>query len=162
MAFDPNGIAKQDGKKIIGFETKGIEKALFEGKTPVLFGQMVPDKSLNYSVISGDTIIGFLAKKLGAKKVFLGTDVAGIFTADPKKDKKAKRIPLIGRKNFEKVVAQTSEASTVDVTGGMKGKLEKMREMLEGTTAIVFNANEKSSFYRALTEKKVKGTEIRL
>lgn len=160
--FDPNKILKQDNKKIAEFDLAGIEKALSEGKVPVLFGQMVPDKKLNFSVISGDTIIGFLAKKLVTKKVFLGTDVAGIFTADPKKDPKAKRIPLIDKSNFEKVAAQTAEAGTVDVTGGMKGKLEKLHEMLQGTTALIFDASKKDSFYRALVGKKVEGTEVRL
>jgi len=162
VAFDPNGFVKLDSKKVVEFPTEGIEKALSKGEVPVLFGQMVPDKSLNASVMSGDTVIGFLAKKLGAKKVFLGTDVAGIFTADPKKNPSAERIPLIDESNFEEVVKQTSEAGTVDVTGGMKGKLEKLREMLKGTSALIFDANREGSFYRALVGGKVEGTEIRL
>ncbi len=162
IPFDPNKIVEQDNKKIVKFKTDEIERATAKGKIPVLFGQMVPDESLNASVISGDTIIGFLAKKFGAKKVFLGTDVAGIYTADPKKDENAKRIPLIDKNNFEESITQTDEAGTVDVTGGMKGKLEKIQKMLQGTTALIFDANQKENFYKALTEKEVKGTEIRL
>ncbi len=162
IPFDPNKIVKQDNKKIVEFETAEIENTLAEGNIPVLFGQMVPDKSFNASVVSGDAIICFLAKKLGAKKVFLGTDVAGIYTKDPKKDKSAKRIPLIDKSNFEEVIAQTEEAKTVDVTGGMKGKLEKLREMLKGTTTLIFDANKEGSFYKALAGKEVEGTEIRL
>jgi len=90
--------------KNVDFPTEGLEKAISKGEVPVLFGQMVPDKSLNASVISGDTIIGFLAKKFGAKKVFLGTDVAGIYTTDPKKDSNAERIPVINKNNFDQVV----------------------------------------------------------
>jgi len=92
IGFDANKIVVQENKKIIEFDTSGVKNALKQGKVPVLFGQMVPDKKLNASVISGDAIIAFLAKKLKAKKIFLGTDVSGVFTADPKKDKKAKRI----------------------------------------------------------------------
>jgi len=162
IGFDPNRIVKQDERKIVEFETEGIEKSLEEEKVPVLFGQMVPDKKLNFSVLSGDSVIGFLAKRLGAKKVFLGTDVAGIFEEDPKKNPDAKRIEVIDNANFEEIVKVVGGAGTVDVTGGMKGKLEKMKAMLEGTTAVVFDANKEGNFYKALVGEKVEGTEIRL
>ena len=60
------------------------------------------------------------------------------------------------------MIAQTAEAGTVDVTGGMKGKLEKLKKMLQGTTALIFDANKEGSFYNALTGKEVEGTEVRL
>ncbi len=162
VSFDPNGIVKQDERKIVEVETEGVEKALEEGKIPVLFGQMVPDKKLNFSVMSGDAVIGFLAKKLKAKKVFLGTDVAGIFEEDPKKNPDAKRIEVIDKGTFGEIVKRVGEAGTVDVTGGMKGKLEKMKAMLKGTTAVIFDANKEGNFYKALVGENVEGTEIRL
>ncbi len=160
MPFDPNQIVEQDNKKIKQFGTKGIESAIQQGQVPVLFGQMVPDKSLNASVVSGDTIISYLAKKLNAKKVFLGADVAGIYSADPKKDPKAERIEVINEENFDSVLEKVGEASTVDVTGGMKGKLLNLREQLHGTTAVIFDANEWGVFYKALKGDKVNGTKI--
>lgn len=160
IAFDPNKIVVQKSKKIVVFETKGIEKALKESKVPVLYGQMVPDKKLNASVLSGDTIIAFLAKKFKPKKVLVGTDVSGIFTTDPKKDKRAKRIERIDKNNFGSVFRRVGGASTVDVTQGMKGKLLRLKEQLHGAIAVIFDANEKNSFYKTLTGKKIKGTEI--
>jgi isopentenyl phosphate kinase len=162
IGIDPNKIVKQDNRKIIEFETAEIDKVLKEGKVPVLFGQMVPDKKLNYSVMSGDAAIGFLAKRLKAKKIFLGTDVAGIFEQDPKKNPEAKRIEVINRENFDKVLERVGEAGTVDVTKGMKGKLEKLRETLQGTTALIFDAKQEGAFYKALVGEKVQGTEVRL
>jgi isopentenyl phosphate kinase len=119
---------------------------------------MVPDEKLNASVVSGDTIIAVLAKEFKAKKVLLGTDVAGIFTADPKKEKGAKRIPLIDRKNFDSVIEKVSGSKAIDVTGGMRGKLEK----LKGLNALVFDATKAGNVFKALAGKKVDGTEIRL
>src|SRR3989338_1526632 len=161
VAFDPNKIVLQEEKKIIEFETEKIESALKEGKVPVLFGQMVPDKKLNASVLSGDAIIAFFAKKFFPKKIFFGTDVSGVFSEDPKKNPKAKRIPEINKKNFDSIIKKVGEATTVDVTQGMKGKLMKLREQLKGTTTLIFNANEKQSVFRALTGKKIKGTKMR-
>jgi len=162
IALDPNKIVKQDRKKIVEFDVSGVEGALSKGAVPVLFGQMVPDRTLNASVLSGDTIIAFLSKKFSPKRVLLGTDVAGIYTADPKKDPKAKQIPVIDKTNFDSVLEGVAEASTVDVTKGMRGKLEKLREQLQGTTAIIFDASQKGSFYKALKGEAVEGTEVRL
>lgn len=162
VAFDPNKIVKQDRKKIVEFDSSGVEKALASGRVPVLFGQMVPDKTLNASPMSGDAAIAFLAAKLGPQKILLGTDVAGIFTADPKKDANAERIPVIDSDNFDSVLEKVAEASTVDVTKGMKGKLEKLREQLHGASALIFDANQKGSFYKALKGEAVEGTEVRL
>jgi len=158
VGFDPNKMILQREKKIVEFDTSAVEKALLEGKVPVLFGQMVPDEKLNASVISGDTIIVVLAERFKAKKVLLGTDVAGIFTADPKKEKGAKRIALINRKNFDSVLEKVCGSAAVDVTGGMRGKLEK----LKGLNALVFDATKAGNVFKALAGKKVDGTEVML
>ncbi len=162
IGFDANKLVVQEEKKIIKFDCKAIQKALKEGKIPVLYGQMVPDKKLNASVVSGDAIIAFLAKKLNAKKIFLGTDVAGVFTADPKKDKKAKKIELINKKNFDKIIEKAGESTATDVTQGMKGKLMKIRQMPAGIETIVFDAAKQENVYKALVGEKIEGTEIRL
>lgn len=119
---------------------------------------MVLDTKLKGSVVSGDAIIPFLAKKLGAKKVLLGSDVAGIFTADPKKDAKAKRIPLIDKRNFKKVLKSVGESNSVDVTRGMKGKLENLR----GLNAFIFDMTEQDSTRKALVGERVQGTAVKL
>ncbi|MBN2067100.1 MAG: isopentenyl phosphate kinase family protein [Candidatus Diapherotrites archaeon] len=161
VGIDPNNVVVQEDKKIVEFYTRGIEEALGEDIAPVLFGQMVPDKSLNASVMSGDAAIAFLAKSLSPKKVFLGTDVAGIFDADPKKEKNAKRIEAIDSGNFEEAIEKVSGSKAVDVTGGMRGKLLKLKEHLQGTSALIFDASQEGNVYRALAGKKVEGTELR-
>ena len=162
VAFNPWELIEARERKIVRFEITGIEKALGEGKVPVLYGQMVKDEAVNASPLSGDSIIAFLTKKLKPEKVLLGTDVAGIFTADPKRVKEAKRIELVDENNFEEILEKVEESAAVDVTGGMKGKLMKLREQLKGTTALIFDAKEKGNFYRALKGEKVEGTTIRL
>ena len=160
VGLDPNKLAVQENKKVVSFDLQRVEQTLYQGKTPVLYGQMVPDNKLNASVISGDTILALLSKNLKPKKVLIGTDVGGVFTADPKKEPKAERIPKITEENFEEVLEMVGEAKTVDVTGGMRGKLLKLKEQLASAPAFIFDANEEGSFYKALLGKEVHGTEI--
>lgn len=159
-ALNPNGLIVQEQKKIIEFDISGIEKALGEGRVPVLYGQMIPDRKLNASVVSGDAIISFLAEKLKPDRVLIGTDVDGIFTDDPKTNPQAELIKRIDQENFNEILEKVGEARTTDVTGGMRGKLLKLRENLKGVRAVIFNITEEGNLYRLLKGEEGIGTEI--
>jgi len=155
----PSEVIECRERKISKFDTQNLGQLLSEGKIPTLYGDMVCDSEIGACALSGDSIIAFLAKEFRAEKVFLGTDVDGIYSADPKKDSSAKRFDKIDSGNWPEVEKALDEASTVDVTGGMKGKIEKMRESFSGGKVIVFDANKENSVYHALTGEKI-GTEI--
>ncbi len=155
----PHEVIRQENKKITSFDTQILGQFLSNGKIPTLYGDMVPDSKLKGSVVSGDSIIAWLSRELKADTVFLGTDVDGIYSADPKKDSNAKRFDRINESNWLAVEKALDEASTVDVTGGMKGKIEKMREKFKGGKVIVFDANKEESVFKALTGQKI-GTLI--
>ncbi len=160
ITIDPTACIIQRNKKILRFDTRMFDLlfAMNENIVPIMHGDMVLDTKLKGSVVSGDTIIPYLAKKLKASKVLLGSDVAGIFSADPKKNQKAIQIPAIGKKNFKQIMKSVGEASTVDVTRGMKGKLEK----LKGLNAFIFDANQANNTFKALVGEKLEGTHIKL
>ncbi len=160
VSIPPLSCIVQSGKKIKKFDTAVIERLLDLNIIPVLHGDMVLDEKLNASVVSGDAIIPFLAQKLNAKKVFFGTDVAGIFTADPKKVSKAKLIEKIHPHNFEEVLLKVSGSNAVDVTGGMRGKLLELKQNLHGKEVFVFDSSKKGNVLNSLIGKKVVGTEI--
>ncbi|MFH1256396.1 MAG: isopentenyl phosphate kinase [Candidatus Diapherotrites archaeon] len=157
----PHECITQKRKKIVNFNITPVRGLLEKGAVPVLYGDMVPDEELKGSVVSGDAIVAFLAKELKPDKVLLGTDVDGIFTADPKVDGKAKLVERIDGGNFERILKQAGEAKTVDVTQGMKGKLLKLKEMLQGTKALIFNANMEGNIRKALLGEKIRATELK-
>lgn len=160
IGLNPNKLIVQEQKKIIEFDTEGIERALAEGKIPVLYGQMVPDKKLNASVVSGDAIVAFLARKIRPKRVLMGTDVDGVFTDDPKTNSQAELIRRIDDENFDRVLGRVGGARATDVTGGMKGKLLEIRENLKGMMVVIFNITKEGNLYNLLKGKKGIGTEI--
>lgn len=160
VGMDPNGLIVQEQKKIVEFKTEEIERIAAEGKIPVLYGQMVPDKKLNASVVSGDAIIAFLAKKFNPDGVLLGTDVDGIFTDEPKANPKAELIKSIDNDNFDGILEKVGEVRTTDVTGGMRGKLLKLRENLKDTKVVIFNITKEGNVYNLLKGEKGIGTEI--
>ena len=150
----------QNKKKIIKFDTKIIENLLKSGVVPVMYGDMVIDNSLGASVVSGDAIISFLAKKLKANKVLLGTDVNGIYDSNPKKNKNAKLILEINNKNINSILKKVSNSSSVDVTQGMKGKLKEIKES-EAKETIIFNLEKEKNLELILNGKKIECTKVK-
>jgi len=150
----------QNKKKIISFDTKIIERLVELGVVPVLYGDMVIDNSLGASVVSGDAIISFLAKKLNANKVLLGTDVNGIYDSNPMKNKNAKLIPEINNKNINSILKKVSQSSSVDVTNGMKGKLKEIKSSKAKET-IIFNLEKEKNLELILSGKNIESTSVK-
>jgi isopentenyl phosphate kinase len=155
-------VCEQTNKKITKFDFAPYEKALKEGLIPISTGIMVKDKELVWSVMSGDKVIAQLAKHFKPKKVLMGTDVDGIYTADPKVDSKAELIEEITRANVPKILEKVGESKSVDVTGGMKGKLEQLAEQLNGAPAEIFNLFTKGNLKKAILGENIKDTKIKL
>jgi isopentenyl phosphate kinase len=155
VGIHPMSCIIQKNKKIVEFNLKIIKKLLElnNGIIPVLYGTMVIDESLNGSVVSGDTITCFLAKKLKAKKVFFGTDVEGVF-------KGTKIVKVINNNNWREIKKALKESKSIDVTKGMLGKIMEIRKNIKGIPVKIFNLNKKGNLKALLLGEKSIGTKI--
>lgn len=153
LPFEALSLVKQENKKIKSFYIENIKTALKKGFVPVIFGDIVLDTRLKVSVVSGDALIAFLAKKLKAKKVLFGTNVDGIF------DNKNNVIKEINRKNFSKALKSIKTVKN-DVTGGMKGKLIEIVKNLKESKVLIFNMIKKKNTFDVLNGKNI-GTKIK-
>ncbi len=158
-----SAVVIQKNKKIKSFNTRIIEDLLKldDEIIPVLYGDVVVDETLKGSVVSGDAIISYLAKKLKISEIIFGTDVNGVFDSDPKKNKKAIHFPVINSKNFLTILKKAKKSKSVDVTGGMKGKLLEIKKGFKGKHVLIFNMNKKNLTTAILLGKKI-GTQIKL
>ena len=139
-----------------------VENFLKVGLVPVLYGVPAYDENQKCSILSGDEIAPYLALKLNAKKVIHGTNVDGVFTADPNKDKNAKLIPLITKDNLNEVKKAIGGSTSVDVTGGMMKKInELMKLQKRGISTVIVNAEKKGVVEKALLGRKVRSTIVR-
>jgi isopentenyl phosphate kinase len=155
-------IMLQENKKVDSFSPSKYKELIERKIIPVSTGIMVPDTKLVWSVMSGDQLIAQLAKTLKPKKVIIGTDVDGIFTADPKEFSDAELIPEITKENVAQVLEKVGESKSIDVTQGMKGKLEKLAETLNGVPAEIFNLSTGGILEKALLGQEIKSTKIKL
>jgi isopentenyl phosphate kinase len=143
-----NGIVER-------FDTLLIEKLLIKGIVPVLFGTPVYDEKKSSNIFSGDDIIFNLIKNtnLVVKDLIFATDVDGIFDKDPNIFKDAKLIKKIN--SLEGL--DLSGSSNIDVTGGMKNKIEKIFSL--GINFRIINGNKIGELKKAINGEDV-GTLI--
>ena len=129
MPCQASSHAVMENGRIIKLETDAIKGLVLKGMVPVLYGVPAYDTIQGCSILSGDQIAPYVAKKLSAIKIIHGTNVDGICTADPNTDKSAKQVPLITKENIESVKKMLSGSATTDVTGGMAGKVQELADI---------------------------------
>ncbi len=161
IAVQPSACAVVSDGRIQSMELAPIKKLLGLGMVPVLYGDAVPDFRKGMSILSGDQIVAYLARKLNASKVILGVDVDGVYTANPKKYKQAKLVRKITSIDRE-FVASLGAAGVKDVTGGMRSKVKELLALAaRGVEAELVNATRPGVIRKAVQGKRGLGTVVR-
>ena len=161
VSIQPSSFIQTCNKRIKIADMDLISKYLDLGFVPVLYGDVVLDMNdkIKMAVLSGDQIIKYLAENLMPKKVILGSDVNGIYDKDPKKYPDASLIKVVTSHHD---LESAEGTQTVDVTGGMGGKLSELIELAKiGIESEIINASHDNNIKRALNGKKGIGTLIR-
>lgn len=139
LSLPPHVFITQTNGKLDNFDVSIIQNLLDKNIMPVLYGDPVIDKTLGCSILSGDVIIPYLARKFKTSRIIFLSDVDGIFDDDPRKNPKAKLIPKITNQNFEKVLNGIKSTDRDDVTGEMRGKIISIKDHLQKTEVIIAN-----------------------
>ncbi|MDR2830353.1 MAG: isopentenyl phosphate kinase family protein [Methanobrevibacter sp.] len=159
VPIPPSSIIKTSHKRVSYFNLDLIEAYISQGFLPILYGDVVLDDKLKMAVVSGDQILSYLAKNLKFEKVILATDVDGVFNRNPKLYNDAKLIKVLN--SFEDLDGFDSTTS-VDVTGGMFGKIQELFELADlGIESMIINAQTPNLIKNALEGVEVKGTLIK-
>jgi isopentenyl phosphate kinase len=160
VSLSPSSFITTQNKRIKQIGTELIKKYLKQDFVPVLYGDVVLEEDSDYkiAVLSGDQITTYLALHLKAERVILGTDVNGIYNQNPKIHPHAQLISLVRSK---KDLNFPGESDTLDVTGGMEGKLSELLVLAEkGIESEIINANQEGILEKTLKGERVIGTRI--
>ena len=102
-----------------------------------------------------DTLAAIVAKSIGAEKLILLSDIDGLFTADPHKDKNATLISHIDKID-DSILALGGKSILGQGTGGMATKLEAAKIcMSSGCDMVIANGNRPANLYDILDGKTV-------
>ncbi len=137
VSVPPGSCFVMDDDKLIVSDNEAIRALAHIGVMPVLFGDVVMDRSKGFGICSGDQIMEVMADIFKPERVVFVSDIDGLYTSDPKTDSDAKLIDTVTEGTLEKI----SSGSTVDdVTGGVRGKMESMLRMCkDGRDCVLVN-----------------------
>jgi isopentenyl phosphate kinase len=161
IAIQPSSCILTNNKRIHEFYTRPIGQVLKRGMLPVLFGDVVQDLATGFTILSGDQIMAELATRFNSNKIVVGVDVDGLFTDNPKVNPLATLIPKVTLAELTKTLAGIREATSLDVTGGMYGKMVELIPAIEqGATITMVNALKANRLHQALRGDHSIGTQI--
>ena len=130
---------------------KDYDEAVHAGRTHsiVVMGGVSPG-------ITTDAVSALLAERVKAKRLVNATSVDGAYTADPKKDPDAKRIPTMTHKELITLVGHSAGAGPSNVFDPVGARvLERSKISL-----AVLDGNDLANLRDALEGKKFEGTLV--
>jgi isopentenyl phosphate kinase len=128
-------VTPASGDRLVG----RVRHLLAQGFVPLLFGDAVLDLAWGCTILSGDALVHLLATRLsGVRRCVFVTDVAGIYSRDPKRFADA---ILLRRLRWSDASLAAAAAAAVnhedegdvgvdDVTGSMQSKWEWARRVM--------------------------------
>ena len=160
MSIQPSASILAKSSKIIEWDLKIIQEMLNLNLIPVVYGDVIIDIKQGYSIVSTEEIFFYLANNLDVKRIIIGSDVDGVID---KRLTSEKKVDVITPSDRKWTTSSIRGAETIDVTGGMKTKVELLLTLAEekGIESEILNATKPGLLELALKGKKGAGTIIR-
>lgn len=153
FSFAPGSFLTSKARKPDKVFPEAIFQALEKGIIPLVYGDVVFDERIGFTIFSTemvlDGLIKYLLKQYKVVRIIHASDTNGVYGAD------GKTIPIITPKNFDKVQKVVVGSKAVDVTGGM---LHKVKESLKvakkwGVETVIVNGGIPGKLRRAILGK---------
>lgn len=159
LSFSPLSFLTSDRQVLLKSYIDPIYFLLSIGSIPVVYGDVIMDKSRGFTIFSTEKVFSVIIDALHKKyrmKVILVTDVDGVH------DDKGKNIPRVTPGNFRLVKKAILGSGSVDVTGGMLHKVEESLELAKkyNVETLIINGNVEGNLKKAILGKKVTSTFI--
>ena len=114
-----------------------VTDALLErGLVPLVYGDVALDDAWGSTIISTEVQFVYLARRLRPQRMLLVGEVAGVYSADPRRDLAARLIAVIEAHHAEQLEGMLSGSYAVDVTGGMRSKVQLMLTLFDYLPAL--------------------------
>ena len=158
VSVPPAASSRFEGGAVTSFRGEAFSSLLGLGLTPVTFGDVVPDVSMGFSICSGDLMMLELAKSFRPRLAIFCADVDGVFDKDPKAHDDAQLLPEVDSSVLGRFSGRSVNA---DVTGSMKGKLERMLAISSHCEkCMIVNGNVRGRLESAIGGRKVPSTVV--
>ncbi len=161
ISFSPRSSLLTEKAKINKFFFDPILETLRQGLIPVIHGDGIFDTKQKIAIYSGENSLHLLIQYL-LKHDFSIEKIIQLSNVDGVLDEKNRVIPEITKTNWIQMQKYIKKMSVVDVSGGMRHKVEEALSMTKyGIETIIINGNKRNTFTNFIQGKKMNGTVIR-
>ncbi|OLS28092.1 MAG: Isopentenyl phosphate kinase [Candidatus Heimdallarchaeota archaeon LC_3] len=157
VSFPPISSVITNNGRIKNWNLKSLTLALSQGFIPVIFGDVVFDESIQFTILSGDQIVPYLANQLNASKIVMLTDVDGVYSKNPKFNPSAyliNEINVLDEDLLKQIFSTENNSGKIRVTGEMGKKLDELIPILRKGIETFVISGLKSEFLRSHLEGK--------
>ncbi len=130
VSIQPSASARCRGGELVGLDAYPVEEVLGHGLVPLLYGDVALDEWWGTTIASTEAIFAYLARQLRPQRILLLGEVEGVFSADPRRDARARLIPVMQASHMEETEGVLGGSHAVDVTGGMRSKVHLMVDLV--------------------------------
>ncbi len=128
VAFPPSGAVTASGGQVTHWNVDPLRHALEAGLLPVVYGDVIFDKTLGGTILSTEDLFIYLAAELKPQRVCLAGINEGVWADYPQC---TQLIPQIRPENWDQVAEYLGGSAATDVTGGMASKVKQMLDLIE-------------------------------
>jgi len=150
MAIQPSACIVSKNGVVERWDISPIESALNAGIVPVIYGDMAFDSVKGGAVLSTEILMFYLAHCLKPKRILLAGMEAAVWADFPARRQK---VGNVTPSSYQALARNVGGSHGVDVTGGMKSKVEEMVALVEQIPDLdvqIFSGEEPGNVAHAL------------
>lgn len=150
MAIQPSACIVSKNGAIDNWDLSPLETALNAGIVPIIYGDMVFDSVKGGTVLSTENLMFYLAHCLQPKRILLAGIESAVWADFPARQQ---RVEKVTPSSYQELASKVGGSHGVDVTGGMKSKVEEMLSLVEQIPNLnvqIFSGEKDRNVKRAL------------
>ncbi len=161
LSIPPSAVAEAAGGIPIAFEARAFRRAWEAGLIPLTGGDVVFDRERGAAILSTEAVFDALLEPLRPTRILLVGEVEGVLADGP-----GGRlvIPHLTPARFREIEAAVGGSHGIDVTGGMRAKLEMALRWVERDPTIevwIFSGRRPGALREALRDPaRIRGTRV--
>ena len=160
VALPPVASVIADDGRIASWDLTPLRETLRHGLMPVVFGDVVYDRTRGGTILSTEDLFAYLARVFLPDHLLLAGIERGVWADFPAC---TLLIPEITPGNLAEVIPALGGSAATDVTGGMATKVQQSLELAQavpGLEVLIFSGEENDAVRDALLGE-ARGTAIR-
>jgi isopentenyl phosphate kinase len=161
LSIPPSAVAEAAGGIPIAFEARAFQRAWEVGLIPLTGGDVVFDRERGATILSTEAVFDALLEVLRPTRILLVGEVAGVLADGPEGHQV---IPHLTPARFREILHAVGGSHGIDVTGGMRAKLEMALRWVERDPRLeawIFSGRRPGALREALRDPlRIRGTRI--